>query len=297
MSGDALRGSFERWARPQCLRLERIGQGFLVGLGQYCEEVTQAAWESWRDCAALTAAATVDLDYELIARMLEAGPGTYTSEAVVEQVRLLRAADNRDAAGVHTARRAAPVGVGGEARARTKADQHWDDWASVLRRLIGDRTERLHFAADVQATGDGAQLDNCRFIHADPCGYIHFGHYVESCEATENQRRRWQPVWTSKPPAALAAPDEKDCPHSAFDNCDCFAAPDAEGRDKALLDWLAENALYLVIKAKAAGTFDPLPIKPTRNAIDAMIAARPQPEDRKEGKQRAAPAAPGGGEA
>lgn len=42
-------------------------------------------------------------DRELISLMLEC-PSDYTNEAVAEQASLLRMADNRDAAGVHTAK-------------------------------------------------------------------------------------------------------------------------------------------------------------------------------------------------
>lgn len=60
-------------------------------------------------------------DRELIARMLEAFAdwgalgGGFKPEAAMEQARLLRAADNRDAAGVHTARREPAAGVSEDA--------------------------------------------------------------------------------------------------------------------------------------------------------------------------------------
>ena len=50
--------------------------------------------------------------------------------------------------------------------ARTAAEKEWSEWSDRLRKLIGDRTEVLHFAADVQATDDGVRFDNCRFVHA-----------------------------------------------------------------------------------------------------------------------------------
>lgn len=41
----------------------------------------------------------------------------------------------------------------------------WTAWGETLRKLIGDRTEVLHFAADMQATETGVRISNCRFIN------------------------------------------------------------------------------------------------------------------------------------
>jgi len=78
-----------------------------------------------------------EYDRELIACMLE-GQGEYTLEAMVEQARLLREADNRDAAGVRTVNLSAAPQQPAEAvylikddfglwREQTKAEHDWWD--------------------------------------------------------------------------------------------------------------------------------------------------------------------------
>lgn len=54
------------------------------------------------------------------------------------------------------------------ALAKNPETDQWDDWATILRAMIGSRTGVLHFAADVQSTGCGVRFERCRFVAASP---------------------------------------------------------------------------------------------------------------------------------
>ncbi len=73
---------------------------------------------AWADRIAALRASSPGYDRELIARMLEARPSAYTFAARLEQVELLRAADNADAAGVHTAHQPSTPAIGEQGEVR-----------------------------------------------------------------------------------------------------------------------------------------------------------------------------------
>jgi hypothetical protein len=222
-----------------------------IGVGYATPE---KAIEAWNRRAALRTSSPA-YDRELIARMLETGCPAYTDAARLEQVRLLRAADNAEASFITTGIRTSSPAPAEPVELPTQSEIL--DWLAHEHRANGTAWSMFSSAIDLitaltaaKAAQDGAlsQIAGMEFyLHENPCDVadveparlvmaMSVGHQVFCHRASQGDNGICKPEVKAAPPESVKpCTDERACVNCYSGQGPCLIdghaqpAPDGKG--------------------------------------------------------------------